>query len=68
MFGDVKENSIQRVHSSSVLPIRVDDTKGNASRAQPTYYVSYLESFGPGSDVVVQASSKPTSVEIFRDT
>ena len=53
MFGDIKDNSIQRLHSSSVLSIRVDDTRGNASGAQPTYYVSYLGSFSPGSDVVM---------------
>ena len=82
MFGDIKENSIQRLHSTFVLPIRVDDTKGNTqdysiiniialgntSCVQPMYYVSYLGSFSPGSDVVMYGLSKPTSDNIYRDT
>ena len=53
MFDDIKEDSIMSLHSSSVLLILVDDTKGNTSGAQRTYYVSHVGSFAPGSDVVM---------------
>ena len=47
----------------------LDDTKNSTSRAWPKYYMSYFGSFGPGSDVVMYGSSKPTTdQEIFRDT
>ena len=68
MFGDIKDNSSQRLHSSFALPIWMDDAKGNTSGALPVYYVSYLGSFSTGSDVVMQGLSKPTSDDIYRDT
>ena len=53
-----------------MFPIWLDDTKDSTSRAQPTSLLyELLGSFGPGSDVVLYGSSKPTAdQEIFRDT
>ena len=57
-----------RAYIAAVFPIWLNDTKDSTSRAQPTYYMSYFGSFGPGSDIVMYGSSKPTTdQEIFRD-